>query len=157
MDLDGIIVGRMKALFAGRWTLGQVVAFHTAHKFVLLAHSEEGYRSLGRLVADGRTLEREALAGRYQLEFMKAMASVATPETHANVLMHMVGHFRGLLDPATRDEILARIDEYRRELVPLAVPVALVRHHARRLGIAYLTAQAYLEPSPPEIALRDHR
>jgi uncharacterized protein YbbK (DUF523 family) len=45
---------RLRALFSGRWTLGKLVAFHTAHKLQLLAHSPAGYRELGRLVASAR-------------------------------------------------------------------------------------------------------
>ena len=42
---------RLKALFAGRWKVGELVQFHTAHKLLLMAHSPHAYQSLGRLVA----------------------------------------------------------------------------------------------------------
>jgi len=71
----------------------------------------------------------------------------ATPKKHANVLQHMVGHFRGRLDDASRDELLALIDEYRRERVPLIAPLTLIRHHVRRLGVDYLAGQTYLARS----------
>lgn len=42
---------RLRGLFDGRWTVGDLVRFHTAHKLLLLAHAPEAYRRLGRLVA----------------------------------------------------------------------------------------------------------
>jgi hypothetical protein len=38
---------RLRGLFRERWTLGLVVAFHTAHKLQLLAHSPRLYAELG--------------------------------------------------------------------------------------------------------------
>ena len=35
---------RLKELFRGRWTTGRLVAFHTAHKMALLAHSASSYQ-----------------------------------------------------------------------------------------------------------------
>lgn len=147
---------RLKALFEGRWTVGRLVAFHTAHKCALMAHSLERYRELGRLVADAKTRPRGELRDAYVSGVMTALSVPATPKKHANVLMHMVGHFRGRLDAASRDELLACIDDYRQELLPLVVPVTLVAHHVRRLGVDYLAGQVYLQPHPKELMLRNH-
>ena len=138
---------RLKTLFAGRWTVGDLVRFHTAHKLTLLAHSTTAYSTLGRRVAAAKNTPRAELRDAYMAEFMKALTLIATPKKHANVLQHMVGHFRGRLDDASRDELLALIDEYRRERVPLIAPLTLIRHHVRRLGVDYLAGQTYLAPS----------
>ncbi len=45
---------------------------------------------------------------------------------------------------------------YRAGVVPLVVPVTLIRHHVRRLGIAYLAGQTDLNPHPKELMLRNH-
>src|SRR6476469_4932738 len=49
---------RLRALFDGRWTLKALIAFHTAHKMALLAHSTTAYQDLGRLVASASGLPR---------------------------------------------------------------------------------------------------
>ncbi len=147
---------RLKDLFAARWTMGQLVAFHTAHKLVLLSHSTEAYRAMGRLVAGGKALTRAALRERYEDAFMSALTAAGTRRKHTNVLMHMVGYFRGQLDDASRDEVLACIEDYRQGLLPLIVPITLIRHHVRHLGIGYLAGQVYLDPHPRELALRNH-
>jgi uncharacterized protein YbgA (DUF1722 family)/uncharacterized protein YbbK (DUF523 family) len=144
---------RLRRLFASRWSAGKLVAFHTAHKLLLLAHVPAAYASLGRLVAGARSVPREELARRYQAEFMEALARPATRRQHTNVLQHMVGYFRGRIDVADRDEVLGLIDEHRLGRLPLVVPLTLVRHHARRLGVAYLLGQVYLDPHPRELML----
>ena len=53
-------------------------------------------------------------------------------------------------------ELQRTLDDYRRGLVPLVVPLTLLRHHVRALGIAYLAEQVYLEPHPKELMLRNH-
>jgi uncharacterized protein YbgA (DUF1722 family)/uncharacterized protein YbbK (DUF523 family) len=147
---------RLTALFSGRWTVGTLVAFHTAHKLTLLAHQPAAYRALGRLVADAKALPRAEVKAAYMADFMAAMAVVATPAKHANVLQHMLGHLRGKIDAAARDEILGLIDELRRGVVPLIVPLTLLGHYVRRHQVAYLEGQTYLEPHPRELALRNH-
>lgn len=147
---------RLKSLFSARWTMGQVVAFHTAHKLVLLSHSVDAYRAIGRLVAKGKALGRVEFRERYEHDFMSALAAMATRRKHTNVLMHMVGYFRGQIDDPSRDELLACIEDYRTRLVPLIVPITLIRHHVRHLGVEYLAGQVYLDPHPRELALRNH-
>jgi len=147
---------RLKELFRGRWTPGQLVAFHTAHKMALLAHSTSSYTVLGQLVAGAAGLPRQVLRAKYESLFMRTLAAVATPRRHANVLMHMAGHLKKRLDDASKRELLASINEYRRELVPLVVPLTLIRHYVRTFEVSYLAGQTYLEPHPRELMLRNH-
>jgi uncharacterized protein YbgA (DUF1722 family)/uncharacterized protein YbbK (DUF523 family) len=147
---------RLRELFSGRWTTGQVVAFHTAHKLQLMAHSTEAYRALGRLVAAPRQLPRARFREGYESGFMTALSRLATPGRNANVLQHAAGHLKKQLDSPSRSELAHLIDDYRRGLVPLVVPITLLRHHVRRHGIAYLEGQLFLEPHPRELMLRNH-
>jgi uncharacterized protein YbgA (DUF1722 family)/uncharacterized protein YbbK (DUF523 family) len=147
---------RLRRLFSPRWTLGALVAFHTAHKMQLLAHSTEGYRSLGRLVAAARSLPRADLRAQYERDFMATLKKLSTPGRHANVLQHMVGQLSDRLEEGDRRELLSVVEDHRLGLVPLIVPVTLLRHHARRLDVASLLGQTYLEPHPKELMLRNH-
>jgi uncharacterized protein YbgA (DUF1722 family)/uncharacterized protein YbbK (DUF523 family) len=147
---------RLRRLFEGGWKAGDLVAFHTAHKMALLAHSTTAYTALGRYVASMSSRPRREVAEDYEREFMQAMSIVSTPRRHTNVLMHMAGHLKKQLDPGSKQELLTAIDEYRRELVPLVVPLTLVRHYVRIHGVSYLQGQTYLEPHPRELMLRNH-
>jgi uncharacterized protein YbgA (DUF1722 family)/uncharacterized protein YbbK (DUF523 family) len=147
---------RVQALFATPWTLGDLVAFHTAHKLQLMAHSASAYQRLGRLVAAAKGRPRVALGEQYEAELMEALNVLATPRRHANVLQHIAGYFKRQLDSDSRRELQALIDDYRGGLVPLVVPMTLVRHYVRRFGIGYLQQQVYLDPHPKELMLRNH-
>jgi uncharacterized protein YbgA (DUF1722 family)/uncharacterized protein YbbK (DUF523 family) len=147
---------RLRHLFGGRWTSGALVRFHTAHKLILMAHSIEAYQELGRLVARVRAVPRKDIERNYASAFMAALARIATPRRHTNVLQHMAGYFKDLLDGASKAELAEAIEDYRRELVPLIVPITLLRHHVRVHEVAYLAGQLYLEPHPKELLLRNH-
>jgi uncharacterized protein YbgA (DUF1722 family)/uncharacterized protein YbbK (DUF523 family) len=147
---------RLQDLFAPRWTVGSLVRFHTAHKLSLLAHSTSGSTALGQLVASASSMRRAELRDEYSAAFMRVLARPATRARHTNVLQHAAGHVKKLLDAASRQELTASILDYRRGLVPLAVPVTLLRHHIRVHRVSYLAGQVYLESDPRELMLRNH-
>ena len=149
-------VARWRAFLQAKPRPCDLVAFHAAQKFAILAHSPAHHAKLGRLVATaGRTLTREKLID-YGMLFMEALAVRPTRARHANVLEHLAGFFTRQLDAPSRAELVGLIQEYRRGLVPLVVPLTLVRHHVRRFGLAYLDDQVYLNPHPKELMLRNH-
>jgi uncharacterized protein YbgA (DUF1722 family)/uncharacterized protein YbbK (DUF523 family) len=147
---------RLKDLFLTGWTAGDLVRFHTAHKMQLLAHSRSAYDEMGRLVSGAGRTARKELRQKYERLFMQALSLPATRARHTNVLTHMAGHLKTAIDAASKKELASRIGEYRRGLVPLAVPVTLVRHHVRAHAVEYLADQTYLEPHPRELLLRNH-
>lgn len=146
---------RLADLFTGRWSYGQVVAFHTREKMLLRSHDEKRYRELGRLVADGKSQPRVAFAAHYGELFMEALALKATVKKNVNVLQHIAGHFKHFEADARRD-LAEAIDDYRHGLVPLIVPITLVRHLVRRFDVELLADQTYLQPHPKELMLRNH-
>ncbi len=147
---------RLQDLWKPRWSIGDLVAFHTAHKYLLLAHSQKDYRALGPLVAAARQMPREELRSVYETQFMAALKRIASPAKHTNVLQHMLGFFKRDLDPACRAEILTHVEDYRQGRTPLVVPLTLIAHYVRILDITYLKNQVYLQPHPRELSLRNH-
>lgn len=146
----------IKRLWASRWGVGKLVDFHSRYKLVLLAHAPKECGELGRLVARAKSFPRAELRAQYQREFMSALKKIATTKKNTNVLQHMLGYFRNELDSVSRQELMTHIEDYRRGLVPLVVPLTLIRHYVRILGVAYLQDQVYLNPHPKELALRNH-
>jgi len=147
---------RLRSLFERKWSVGGLVAFHTAHKLQLLAHSPQAYKSLGRLVASAKGAPRAEIRARYESEFMAALSRRATRRRHVNVMQHCVGHFRDRLEDEARAELAALIEDYRAELIPLVVPITMIGHYVRLLRVEYLAGQLYLEPHPKELMLRNH-
>jgi uncharacterized protein YbgA (DUF1722 family)/uncharacterized protein YbbK (DUF523 family) len=147
---------RLRALLAGRWTVGDLVRFHTAEKLLLLAHQPAAYQARGRLVARAKGTPRAELARSYAEGYMTALKALATRGKNANVLQHMAGYFKDRLPPSEKAELQEAIADHRRGLVPLVVPLTLLRHLVRRLGAPWLEGQSYLEPHPKELMLRNH-
>jgi uncharacterized protein YbgA (DUF1722 family)/uncharacterized protein YbbK (DUF523 family) len=146
---------RLRDFFGARWTVGGLVAFHAAHKLQIMAHSVGSYRRLGRVVAQAKGVARAQLEATYASGFMEALAVPATTRRHTNVLQHMMGYLRRDIPAAERQELVALVEDHRRGLVPLVVPIVLIRHHVNRLGVAYLQGQTYIDPHPKELMLRN--
>ncbi len=136
--------------------IGNLLAFHAAHKMQLMAHDEQLMRQMGRLVADAKQQEPDEVFSRYERMLIQATSQHATPRTNANVLMHMLGYFREQLSAAEKQEMLQVIENYKGGLLPLIVPVTLMRHYVRKYEEPYLAAQTYLNPHPLELKLRNH-
>lgn len=147
---------RLRQFFSGKWKLAGLVAFQTAHKLLLMAHSPQAYQRLGRLVAEAKSVPRGELCQRYEAEFMGALQEMATTRRQVNVLQHMAGYFRPHLDADSRRELQAVIADYHSGLVPLIVPITLISHYVRKFDVAYLGGQVYLQPHPKELMLRNH-
>jgi uncharacterized protein YbgA (DUF1722 family) len=147
---------RWRQLTRDRVRPADLVGFHARHKLLLMAHSEPHLRGLGRLVARARTERPPELLRQYAEGLFAGLRVKATTRKHTNVLQHAAGYLRERLDRHDREEIHGTIADYHRGLVPLIVPLTLLRHHVGRLGLAYLRDQVYLDPHPKELMLLNH-
>ncbi|RMG01510.1 MAG: DUF1722 domain-containing protein [Planctomycetota bacterium] len=145
---------RLQGLFRNRWSIGDLVRFHTAHKLLLMAHSPAHYRSLGKLVAEAKRVPRRTLRETYTDGFMSALRRRATTAKNVNVLQHILGYFKRNLPADVRAELHGLVEDYRAGVIPLVVPITLIAHYAKRLEIDYLLDQVYLQPHPKELGLR---
>jgi uncharacterized protein YbgA (DUF1722 family)/uncharacterized protein YbbK (DUF523 family) len=136
--------------------LGGLVAFHSDHKYLLMAHSQRHYRELGSLVAAAKKLPRKELHSRYLAGLMEGLGFIATPKKNANVLQHMAGYFKKRLSTDEKQELQEVIAAHRDGLVPLIVPITLLKHYVRKYREPYLERQVYLNPHPQELMLRNH-
>ncbi|MGU3413480.1 YbgA family protein [Enterobacteriaceae bacterium C34A] len=136
-------------------TRGELMAFHSRYKLLLLAHSQPLYRELGRFVAAmAEWSSLEAYFVEYRLRLMTLMAHPATRRNHTNVLMHVQGYFRNQLNSRQRQELANLIDKYRQGTQPLLAPVTLLKHYMAEFPDAYLAGQRYFDPWPEALRLR---
>jgi uncharacterized protein YbgA (DUF1722 family) len=144
---------------AARWRVfakrarraGDLAVFHAAHKYAILAHSPAHWATLGRLVTGaGRRRPPDVLED-YGAVFAAALAVRPTRARHLAVLEQLASFFERALAGAERVELTRAVAGYRRGAVALATPVALIRDHATRLGVAHLTGQVYLQRPPSEL------
>jgi uncharacterized protein YbgA (DUF1722 family)/uncharacterized protein YbbK (DUF523 family) len=146
---------RWRQMAAERKTLGNIVAFHTAHKLQIMSHSVNYYREMGRLVAHGKELDLPTLYKQYELIFMQALSLKATVKKNVNVLQHMAGYFKKQLSKDEKQELQEVIEQYHRNITPLIVPITIFNHYVRKYNQEYLKKQFYLNPHPIELKLRN--
>jgi uncharacterized protein YbgA (DUF1722 family)/uncharacterized protein YbbK (DUF523 family) len=147
---------RWKDFLLGSPGLGGLVEFHSRHKLLVMSHSTQIYREMGALVAHGREMKRAELFRRYEELLMKGLALHATARKNTNVLMHIMGYFKKELGHDEKSELLETIGRYHDQLVPLLVPLTLLKHYVRKYDQPYLKQQLYLAPHPAELMLRNY-
>lgn len=150
------VYDRWKDYVSGDGTLGGLVEFHTAHKLLVMAHSNQHYREMGALVAKGKQMPLDKLHPAYISLLMQAMILKATVKKNVNVLHHLIGYFKKTLSSGEKREMLDIIGEYAAGYIPLIVPVTLINHYVRLYDQPYLKKQVYLNPHPIELKLRNH-
>ena len=153
-----------RVLCRNRWRLAvkrgltrrRLIEFHTAHKLLIRAHNESGYRRLGTLVGNSGSTPDSELFASYEEEFQAALKTKPTLKKHTNVLQHAMGYLKKVLDSDEKRELLTEIDDYRKGLLPLIVPLTLLRFNVNRHSVDYLLGQLYFDPHPKELMLRNH-
>lgn len=150
------VIRRWRDLCAENPTPGGLVAFHTDHKLLVLAHSPEHYRKMGKLVSESGRVPIGQVMDTYAELLATAMKIKATPRKNVNVLQHALGYFKKQLSSDEKQEALTLIEQYGRGLLPLIVPVTLLSHFIRKYHEPYLSRQLYFHPHPVELQLRNH-
>jgi uncharacterized protein YbgA (DUF1722 family)/uncharacterized protein YbbK (DUF523 family) len=122
---------RWRDTLAARPGRKQLVDFHTRHKLLLLAHSPEMYREMGRVVAHLKEGPVEEITARYQQLLLESLRLKTTAKKNTNVLHHLMGYFKKDLSADEKQELLDIIDHYRLGILPLIVPITLINHYVR--------------------------
>jgi uncharacterized protein YbgA (DUF1722 family)/uncharacterized protein YbbK (DUF523 family) len=147
---------RWRDLLDEKKSRGRLVAFHTQHKLLILAHGQKHSRILGKLVAAAKSISPKKLYPQYQALFMEALKLKTTVKKNINVLQHMMGYFKKQLSAGEKHELLETFDQYREGYIPLIVPLTLIKHYVGKYDQPYLKQQVYLNPHPIELKLRNH-
>lgn len=147
---------RWLEFMAAGGTLKGLVDFHARHKYLIMSHSPSHLSRLGRIVAGAKKAGLANAREEYLGLLMDGLRLKATVRKNTNVLQHILGYFRKVLSSDEKEEVLEVLEEYRNGLVPLVVPVVLLRHFTRRYSEPYLGRQYYLYPHPAELRLRTY-
>ena len=136
--------------------LASLIDFHTRHKLLILSHNQKIYRTMGKIIAQGKSVAINDLYTAYEKLLIEALRLKTTAKKHLNVLQHMMGYFKKELSKDEKQELLEIFGQYAKELVPLVVPITLLNHYVRKYKNDYLAKQVYLNPHPVALKLRNH-
>jgi uncharacterized protein YbgA (DUF1722 family)/uncharacterized protein YbbK (DUF523 family) len=147
------IYSRWKIMCEKGVTISGLQEFHANHKYVLMSHDQLKLRELGALLAGNNDMDLNDLASKYLDKLMIALKSIATRKNHTNTLKHIQGYLKKNLDTDDKMELNEVIKDYNNALLPLIVPITLLRHHFRRNPSEYITQSFYMSPHPGELML----
>lgn len=143
---------RWKAM-GQKFTLADLQRFHAQHKYIFMSHNQIQARELGAMLATGNNTKLHIIANNYLESMMRTLKSIATKKNHANTLHHIQGYLKNYLSTEDKEELNAIIANYKNGLLPLIVPITLLRHHFRNHPNDYITQSYYLSPYPGELML----
>ncbi|MCU0605241.1 MAG: DUF523 and DUF1722 domain-containing protein [Desulfobacterales bacterium] len=147
---------RWRETLARPANIKNLVDFHTRHKLLVLSHSPVHAQRMGKLVAGDSDTPVRAVYSEYETLLIEALRMKTTLKKNMNVLQHIMGYFKQQLSADEKQELLEVLDQYRREYLPLIVPVTLLNHYVRKYDQPYLKQQVYLNPHPIALKLRNH-
>ena len=132
-----------------------LVRFHSAHKFLLMAHSEQKMRELGRIVANADKRNLRQVLQLYSTAFQQALQPLPRTTSQINVLMHALGYFSKALSSREKRHFLDILGAYRHGRVPLQSVTSVLWSWALRFDSAYLQEQAFFSPFPDSLLAID--
>lgn len=147
------IFQRWKRLLSQEAGVSAITEFHARHKLTLMSHDQNHYRRLGQMVSTISQWEINEFCRRYLTSLMPILKIPATRKNHVNVLQHIQGYLKRDLDKEDKKELNETIEQYRKGLLPLIVPITLFRHHFRKCPNEYIENSYYMNPHPAELML----
>ncbi len=135
--------------------ISNILNFHSRYKYTLMAHSSDSCVKLGRMLANADRTCIDNLADEYFALFMQTLSRKATRKTNTNVLMHLQGYLKTKLARKETETLGEVIEQYRLGILPMIVPVTLMKGFFRSHPNSYIEKQAFLQPYPEDLSLRN--
>ena len=147
------IYSRWQNLMEQAISMKNLTLFHAQHKYIYMSHDQSMARQLGSWLAESHKTDLDTLTTQYPLKMMTLLKRRATRKNHVNTLQHIQGYLKNHLDAGDKQELTTNIKQYREGLLPLIVPITLLRHHFRRYPNNYISNSYYMQPHPAELML----
>ena len=147
------IYARWQKLAAEGFSLQTLNRFHAQHKYIFMSHSQSMAKELGHWLAQAHGEAPSEVMPQYLTKMMTLLKLRASRKGHVNTLQRLQGYLKNAISADDKAELVEIIDQYRNGLLPLIVPITLLRHHFRRFPHDYITESYYMKPHPKELML----
>lgn len=134
-------------------TAASLINFHHRYKYHLLAHCEVSGNELGKLLSDVSNKNIHDIASQYISLFMKTMRLPVSRKGQTNVLVRLHHFLKRKMNDGEKRELTSLIGHYRNGVVPLIVPMTLVKYFTSKYESAL--SSAILDPYPMELGLKN--
>lgn len=136
-------------------TAKKIIEFYSRYKYLVMAHHVPSYFAIGKFLANMSIKPIQQMADEFIQLLMQALGHQASRKGNANALMHLRGYLKRHISSVEKAELSGLIESYAKGLVPIIVPITLLKHHLMSLDNAYLKTQVFWQPHPPELGLRN--
>ncbi|MFT7687724.1 MAG: hypothetical protein ACI9FB_003081 [Candidatus Azotimanducaceae bacterium] len=136
-------------------TAQKLLEFHASYKYTLMAHDPQSYNELGRMLADLKNKDLLEIGEKYFAGLMTSLEMKASRKSNTNVLMHLQGYLKTHLTSEEKERFGEILEQYRTGIIPLIVPITLLRNYFHTYPNDYISKQAYLQPYPDNLSLRN--
>jgi uncharacterized protein YbgA (DUF1722 family)/uncharacterized protein YbbK (DUF523 family) len=147
------IYSRWHKLMTQAVSMKSLTLFHAQHKYIYMSHNQLMAKQLGSWLAENHKSDLATLTRQYLSKMTILLKHPATRKNHVNTLQHIQGYLKKYLDADDKLELTTNINQYREGLLPLIVPITLLRHHFRRHPNNYISDSYYMQPHPAELML----
>jgi uncharacterized protein YbgA (DUF1722 family)/uncharacterized protein YbbK (DUF523 family) len=144
-----------QAMKASGLTAKKLIDFHSCYKYSLMANNPQSYTTLGRMLGDAGKQDPDELGEEYFTALMESLSRKASRKSNANVLRHLQGYLKKDLGSKEKEKLGEVIEQYRNGIVPLIVPVTMLRHYFHVYPNDYIEMQSFLQPYPDDLSLRN--
>lgn len=133
----------------------KLIAFYSRYKYQVMAHHVPSYFLIGKFLANLANRSIAEVSREFIALLMTALGHQATRKGNVNALMHLRGYLKLHINKQEKAELSRLIESYAAGLIPLVVPLTLLKHHLMTLNDPYLSTQVYWSPHPEELGLRN--
>ncbi|WP_041523269.1 YbgA family protein [Gilvimarinus agarilyticus] len=133
----------------------RLLDFYSRYKYQVMAHDLQAYRNIGPVLANLKAAPIGEICDKFFALFMTALSQKVTRKGNTNALMHLRGYLKNTTSADEKAEIGELIEHYRSGMVPLVVPLTLLKHHLRKVDDPYLQQQTFWSPHPETLGLRN--
>jgi uncharacterized protein YbgA (DUF1722 family)/uncharacterized protein YbbK (DUF523 family) len=133
----------------------KIIEFYSRYKYQVMAHHVPSYFAIGKFLANLTAQPIEEINQKFIQLLMTALTHQATRKGNTNALMHLRGYLKAHISKLEKEELGHLIESYCKGLVPLVVPLTLLKHHLMTLDNPYLKNQTFWSPYPEALGLRN--
>jgi len=136
-------------------TAKKIIEFYSRYKYQVMAHHVPSYFAIGKFLANLSDRPIEQINNEFIQLLMTALGHKATRKGNTNAMMHLRGYLKLRINKLEKAELSNSIETYGKGLVPIVVPLTLLKHYLMTLDNPYLKNQTFWAPYPDELGLRN--
>lgn len=133
----------------------KIIEFYSRYKYQVMAHHVPSYYAIGKFLANLTAQPIAEINQKFIQLLMAALGHQATRKGNTNAMMHLRGYLKSHITKLEKEELSHSIESYCKGMVPLVVPLTLLKHYLMTLDNPYLKNQTFWSPYPETLGLRN--